>query len=69
MHRIRHKRFSFFSDQHKNALLKIELAPAIDFGEAFVQATYNLEGDGSMALYVMRTLHVLHVWLLIQAYM
>ena len=28
--------------------LKIELAAVVDWGEAFVKATYNLEGDGPL---------------------
>ena len=34
----------------KNSLLKIELVAAVDAGEPFVKATYNLEGDGPLAL-------------------
>ena len=30
--------------------LKLELASVIDWGEVFVKATYNLEGDGPLAL-------------------
>lgn len=45
----RSKLLSFFSDQRKNGLLKIELATVVDFGEEFVKATYNLEGDGPLA--------------------
>ena len=40
---------AFFQDPQKTALLKIELASIIDWGEAFVKATYNLEGDGPLA--------------------
>ena len=40
---------TFFQDPQKAALLKIELASIIDWGEAFVKATYNLEGDGPLA--------------------
>ena len=34
----------------ENVLLKIELAVIIDGGELFVKGTYNLEGDGALAL-------------------
>ena len=34
----------------QQALLKIELAATIDAMEPFVKATYNLEGDGLLAL-------------------
>ena len=30
--------------------MKIELAAVVDWGEVFVKATYNLEGDGPLAL-------------------
>ena len=45
----RQKLLTFFQDPQKTALLKIELASIIDWGEAFVKATYNLEGDGPLA--------------------
>jgi len=44
----RQKLMAFFQDP-KTALLKIELASIIDWGEAFVKANYNLEGDGPLA--------------------
>ena len=45
----RQKLLAIFQDPQKAALLKIELASIIDWGEAFVKATYNLEGDGPLA--------------------
>ena len=45
----RQKLLSFFDDSQKTGLLKLELAAVIDYGEAFVKATYNLEGDGPLA--------------------
>ena len=45
----RQKLLTFFQDPQKTALLNIELASIIDWGEAFVKATYNLEGDGPLA--------------------
>lgn len=36
----------FFADPVKHVLLELEL---VDFGESFVKATYNLEGDGPLA--------------------
>ena len=44
----RQKHFSLFDDSQKTGLLKLELAAVIDYGEAFVKATYNLEGDGHL---------------------
>ena len=35
---------------HSKALLQLELAVTIDVGHPFVQATYRLEGDGTLAL-------------------
>ena len=40
----------FFQDKQKNAYLQLELAAIIDWGEHFVKATYNLEGDGPLVL-------------------
>ena len=40
---------SFFEDTQKLHHLKIELAAVVDWGEPFVKATYNLEGDGPLA--------------------
>ena len=40
----RQKLMAFFQDPEKTALLKIELASIIDWGEAFVKATYNCDG-------------------------
>lgn len=44
----------------KKIQLKMELASIIDAGEYFVKGTYNLEGDGPLALcmknYVKSTL-------------
>ena len=34
----------------ENARLQMELAAVIDAGEPFVETTYNLEGDGPLAL-------------------
>ena len=41
---------SFFDDLHKQALLWIEIAGMVDWGEPFVKATHFLEGDGPLAL-------------------
>ena len=46
----RGKLLAFFSDPNKKAVLQIELAAIIDWGEPFVKATYKLEGDGPLAL-------------------
>ena len=44
------KIFQMLSDPHKNAQLQLEMAITIDVGEPFVKSTYNLEGDGPLAL-------------------
>ena len=44
----RPKLLSFFEDTQKLHYLKIELATVVDWGEGFVKATYNLEGDGPL---------------------
>jgi len=44
----RQKLLAIFQDPQKAALLIIELASIIDWGEAFVKSTYNLEGDGPL---------------------
>ena len=40
---------AILSDQEKLKHLKLELAAVIDWGEVFVKATYNLEGDGPLS--------------------
>lgn len=42
------KLLRFMDDPQLRAYLQIELAVVIDFGHPFVQATYNLEGDGEL---------------------
>lgn len=42
--------------QQQQALLKLELAATVDAKEPFVKATYNLEGDGPLALRVFQEL-------------
>ena len=42
------KLITFFQDKQKNAYLQLELAAIVDWGEHFVKATYNLEGDGPL---------------------
>ena len=44
----RRKLLGILQDLSKNALLKIELAAVVDYGEPFVRGTYNLEGDGPL---------------------
>ena len=46
----RPKLLSFFADQQKLALLQLEIAATVDWGEPFVKACYFLEGDGPLAL-------------------
>ena len=45
----RKKLISLLQDSQKLVVLKIELATIVDWGEPFVKATYNLEGDGPLA--------------------
>ena len=40
----------FFADPQKKALHEVELAAIIDWGKAFVTATYSLEGDGPLVV-------------------
>ena len=44
------KLLAMLRDPTVNAYLQIELAAVIDVGQGFVKATYNLEGDGPLAL-------------------
>ena len=46
----RAKLLPYFSNQQMKATLQLELAATVDYGEPFVKATYNLEGDGPLAL-------------------
>ena len=45
----RKKLISLLQDSQKLVVLKIELATIANWGEPFVKATYNLEGDGPLA--------------------
>ena len=45
----RPKLLAILSDQEKLKRLKLELAAVIDWGEVFVKATYNLEGNGPLS--------------------
>ena len=44
------KLIAFCQDKQKNVFLRLELAAIVDWGEHFVKATYNLEGDGPLVL-------------------
>ena len=44
-------------DSLKKIQLRMELAAIIDAGENFVKGTYNLEGDGPLALTTYEELH------------
>ena len=46
----RKKMLDVLENPQKNALLQLELAITVDAGLPFVQATYNLEGDGPLVL-------------------
>ena len=45
----RSKLLQFTTDTQKQCFLRMELVAVIDAGKPFVQATYNLEGDGPLA--------------------
>ena len=44
------QKLDIFNDPPKESKVHMELAITIDFGKPFVKATYNLEGDGPVAL-------------------
>ena len=44
----RQKLLPLLKDVQKCSILRIELAAVVDYGEPFVKATYNLEGDGDL---------------------
>ena len=46
----RPKLLAYFDDSDKIKHVKLELAAVVDYGEPFVKATCNLEGDGLLAL-------------------
>ena len=46
----RPKLLAYFEDPEKLKYLKVELAAIVDYGEPFVNVTYNLEGDWPLAL-------------------
>ena len=50
------KLLSFFTDNERKSKLKMELAVVIDYGENFVKATYDLEGDGPLIFRIIDTL-------------
>lgn len=47
--KTRHKLLDFLTDDKKKAMVMVEMAAVVDWGEAFVKATYKLEGDGALA--------------------
>ena len=51
---------SILSSSKKSSLLQVELASLIDAGEAFVKATYKLEGDGAVVFECYDILAELH---------
>lgn len=46
----RPKLLAYFEDPQKLKYLKVELAAVVDYGEPFVKAAYDFEGDGPLAL-------------------
>ena len=53
------KLLEFLRDSKKKAFLQIELAAVVDVGELFVEATYNIEGDGPIVLQAYDQIQVL----------
>ena len=47
----RSRMLSILQDPCKKMYLKVEMAAVVDAGKQFVQATYNLEGNGPLVLY------------------
>lgn len=56
---LRPKLLQILNDPQSCFVLKVELAVACDFGERFVKATYELEGDGPLALKCFEVISVL----------
>ena len=52
----RAKLTEFFSDKQKLDCLKVKFAAIVDAGKQFVQATYKLEGDGSLVFQIISAL-------------
>ena len=52
---------TILTDASKTRKLKMELAATVDCMEPFVKATYNLEGDGFLALEVYERLSALYI--------
>ncbi len=55
------KLLSILQDPQEKKLLQVELAVTVDAGMPFVRATYNLEGDGPLALSCYDTISALNV--------
>ena len=53
------KLLGFLADNEKKSKLKMELAIVIDYGENFVKATYDLEGDGPLILHCFEIIDTL----------
>ena len=56
----RGKLLSILHDPQQKSYLMVELAVTVDAGMPFVQATYNLEGDGPLALTCYETISALN---------
>ena len=52
---------AILSDSAKTRKLKMELAATVDCMEPFVKATYNLEGDGFLALETYQRINALYI--------
>ena len=62
------KLLDMLNDQPTMRKLQIEIAITIDAMEAFVKATYNLEGDGALALSPYEEIHKLFAVVLAKHY-
>ena len=59
---------SFLQGDNAKAHIQVELAAVVDAGEAFVKATYTLEGDGPLAFHCFEILHTLTVGMQVAHY-
>ena len=54
------KLMQLLSDTQKYSYLQLELAAVVDYGERFVKATHDLEGDGPLVLRCYEVLSILN---------
>ena len=61
LHSTIEKLLSVLRNPQEKKLLQVELAVTVDAGMPFVKATYNLEGDGTLALTCYDTISTLNI--------